>query len=107
MQFGDKCSNLFMARYDKALENLAISENAPINWFLGSILSKAAKENRSPRAVVVCMARRSKSRKLGHQQAIPKASVSECEWDTEEGSGVRLSYSAYWPKVITPKAPLP
>ena len=36
-----------MARYDKALENLALPENAPINWLLGSILTEAAKKNTS------------------------------------------------------------
>jgi len=36
-----------MTRYDKALENLANAENAPINWLLGPILSKAAKEKTS------------------------------------------------------------
>src|SRR5258708_14658954 len=36
-----------MARYDKALESLVLPENASINWLLGSILTKAAKENTS------------------------------------------------------------
>ena len=36
-----------MARYDKALRNLANAENSAINWLLGPILSKAAKEKTS------------------------------------------------------------